>query len=382
MASMEHILLVENDPEISDLIARQALQSLGYRVEIVTDAASALKKAVKNPPDLVIANLNLPDLSAKDLLVALTSQDVHTPLMVIAGKGQEQDVVQAFRLGAADILLWPARDAEVVSAVDRVLTSGRETNARRRLDEQLKLVNEGLKQRVNALTTLTAVGKAVISITDRGARFKHIVKGALHVGAADLGCLLLRDDSTKSYVLASQRGFPDEWARKMNQPLDDGISSLAALSGESLLISGAPLQKYKLSSLGRAAAVVPIKVKDEVLGMLVLLRKAESAFGESEQSLVESLADFVSISLVNDRLFGAVGKTGEAARSVEKQQRAQYHSLRRAVQKNLDSILYPLGLMMTGKTGPLNGEQRKTLASANAAAQKLSELIQDIQSGK
>ena len=46
-----------------------------------------------------------------------------------------------------------------------------------------------------------------------------------------------------------------------------------------------------------------------------------------------------------------------------------------AVQKGLDGILYPLGLMLTGKTGPLNAEQRQALASANAAAQRLSELV-------
>ncbi len=126
MALIERILLVENDPDISDLIARQALKPLGYQVDVVADAGSAIKKALQTPPDLVIANLNLPGLSGKDLLVALSSQGVHTPLMIIAEKGQEQDVIQAFRLGAADILLWPARDAEVVSAVERVLTQVRE----------------------------------------------------------------------------------------------------------------------------------------------------------------------------------------------------------------------------------------------------------------
>ena len=126
MALIERILLVESDPDISDLIARQALRPLGYQVDIVTDAGSAIKKALQTPPDLVIANLNLPGLSGKDLLVALSSQGSTAPLIVIAGKGQEQDVIQAFRLCANDVLLWPAREAEVVSAVERVLTQVRE----------------------------------------------------------------------------------------------------------------------------------------------------------------------------------------------------------------------------------------------------------------
>ena len=55
----DRILLVENDPEISDLIARQALTSVGYYVDVVVDSTSAIKQALKAPPDLIIADLNL-----------------------------------------------------------------------------------------------------------------------------------------------------------------------------------------------------------------------------------------------------------------------------------------------------------------------------------
>src|ERR1051326_5293104 len=90
----DRILLVENDPEISDLIARQVLTSVGYYVDVVADSSSAIKQALMAPPDLIIADLNLPGLTAKDLLVALSSQGMNAPLLVIANKGQEQDIIQ------------------------------------------------------------------------------------------------------------------------------------------------------------------------------------------------------------------------------------------------------------------------------------------------
>ena len=375
MALIERILLVESDPDISDLIARQALKPLGYQVDIVTDAGSAIKKALQTPPDLVIANLNLPGLSGKDLLVALSSQGSTAPLIVIAGKGQEQDVIQAFRLGANDVLLWPAREAEVVSAVERVLTQVREMRARRRLDEQLKAANDELQRKVRELTFIVAVGKAVVSITDRRVLFERIVEGALQVAGADLGWLLLRDDRAKTFLLTAQRNLPEAWAKKMGQPLDDGISALVALSGESLLIHGDPLQKFKVAALGRSAAVTPIKVRNEVIGLMIVVRRAQKAFGETEQTLLEAVADYASISLVNERLFRAIQQNAEAARSGEKQQNELFQSLRRSAQKELDGILYPLGLILTGKTGPLNAEQRQALSSANAALQRLSEVV-------
>jgi len=375
MAIIEHILLVESDPDISDLIARQALKPLGYQVDIVTDAGSAIKKALQTPPDLVIANLNLPGLSGKDLLVALSFQGVHTPLIIIAEKGQEQDAIQAFRLGATDVLFWPSRDAEVVSAVERVLVQGREMRARRRLDEQLKTANEELQRKVRELTSFIAIGKAVVSIRDRRVLLERVVEGALQVAGADLGWLLLRDDHTQAFVLTAYRNLPEAWAKKTGQPLDDGISSLVALSGESLLIHGDPLQKFKVAALGKSAAVTPIKVKNEVIGLMIVVRKAQKAFGDVEQTLLEAVADYASISLVNERLFRAIEHAAESARTGEKQQNALVTSLRESVQTELQGIMYPLGLIMTGKTGALTAEQRQALASTEAAIRRLSATV-------
>jgi DNA-binding response OmpR family regulator len=375
MAIIERILLVESDPDISDLIARQALKPLGYQVDIVTDAGSAIKKALQTPPDLVIANLNLPGLSGKDLLVALSSQGVHIPLIVIAEKGQEQDAILAFRLGAIDVLFWPSRDAEIVSAVERVLAQGREMRARRRLDEQLKTANEELQRKVRELTSFIAIGKAVVSIRDRRVLLERVVEGALQVAGADLGWLLLRDDQTKAFVLTAHRNLPDAWAKKTGQTLDDGISSLVALSGESLLIHGDPLQKFKVAALGKSAAVTPIKVKSEVIGLMIVVRKAQKAFVDVEQTLLEAVADYASISLVNERLFRAIEYAAESARAGENRQNVLVTSLRESVQTELQGIMYPLGLIMTGKTGALTAEQRQALASAEAAMERLSAAV-------
>jgi CheY-like chemotaxis protein len=45
--AQERILIVENDPENSDVIGRQTLQPLGYRVQVVSAAAQAIQEAVR-----------------------------------------------------------------------------------------------------------------------------------------------------------------------------------------------------------------------------------------------------------------------------------------------------------------------------------------------
>lgn len=167
MASGEQILIMESDPDIADLIGRQALQPLGYQVTVVGDAASALKSALQTPAGLILANLNLPGLTGKDLLTALNSQGVKSPLIVIAEKGQEPDAIQAFRLGVTDVIFWPVRDAEIVSIVERALRQSRETRERHKLDRQLKTTNDELQRRLQDLSTVLSTVKALMSITDQ-----------------------------------------------------------------------------------------------------------------------------------------------------------------------------------------------------------------------
>lgn len=372
MASGEQILIVESDLDIADLIGRQSLQPLGYQVTVVGDAASALKRAVQAPPDLILANLNLPGLSGKDLIAALNSQGVKSPLIIIAEKGQEADAIQAFRLGAADVMFWPLRDAEVVSIVERALRQTQETRERQKLDRQLKVANDELQKRLRDLTNILSIAKAVVSITDQRVLFDRILESAMQLAEADMCWLMLRDEKSKSYLLRAQRNLPEAWAKKMNQPVDDGISSLVALSGESLLMNGLPLQKFKLAALGKSAGVIPIKIQNEVIGLLIVARKNDREFSRDAQTMLEAMADYASISLVNARLFRALEQAAENARAGEKYRHAALESMRAAIQGEVQAATYPLNLVLTEMPGALNDEQKKALESVQAALQRLS----------
>jgi len=354
----DRILLVENDPEISDLIARQTLKSMGYQVTVVSDSSSAIKNSLQTPPDLIIADLNLPGLTAKDLLYALTSQGVDTPLLVIANKGQEHDIIQAFRLGAADYILWPSRDAEILAAVERVLKRVHNVRDNQRLDLQVSEINQELQRKVRELTAIINIGKAVISITDQRFLFQKIVDGAAQVADAKIAWLLVRDQESKAFLLVSHRGLPDAWAKKMNMPLEDGVSALVALSGETLSMSGDPLLKFRIVNLGKSVCVVPIKVQSEVIGMLVVVRKEVHPFTKTEETLLEAVSDYASISLVNSRLFRALNDSAQA-------------SIRGSIAEELQAATYPVDLLLTGKPGPMNEEQKQALQTTRAALQRL-----------
>jgi DNA-binding response OmpR family regulator len=375
-AARDRILLVEDDPEISDLIARQALIPGGYQVDVAADSTAAIQQALLVPPDLIVADLNLPGLSAKDLLVAFAAQGINTPVLVVAGKGQEQDILQAFRLGAADYLLWPAREAEVLSAVERALDSVHGARERQRLDLKLSEMTQELQRRRTELDALFNIGKAVVSITNHRLLFRKVVDGLIQVSDAKIAWLLIRDEESKQFLLVAQRGLPAAWAKKINMPLDDGISSLVALSGETLAISGEPLLRFRIASLGKSACVVPIKIQKEVIGMSVAVRQETRPFGTMEQALLEAISDYVSISLLNARLFRALSSSAQASRAGEKQQHALLESARSSIVEDVKSAVQPLDFLLAGKLGSLTEPQRQALENARAALQRLARAME------
>lgn len=385
--SRERILLVESDPEISDLIARQTLQALGYQVQVARVAATAIQEAARFAPDIIITNLNLPDLSGKDLLVALSSQGVEAPVIAIAQKGMEGDLIQAFRLGATDYLLWPMREAEIASAIERVIRQVRARRERETLARQLKQTNDELQQRVRELTTIFAIGKAVTSITNQRDLFEKIVEGAVYVTEADSGWLLLREERSKVFSLAAQRNLPKTIAAKINQPWDDGISSLVALSGETLSISGEPLARFKVSQLGQSALVVPVKLKKEVVGLLVVVRKAPQPFSPSNRTMLEAVADYASISLVNARLFRAIEErarslhqAAESAKANERKKDELISNVQSELSQLVKNATKAIDSLLVGETTRLNAAQKGVLRSALENLQSIQTTVESLSS--
>jgi signal transduction histidine kinase/FixJ family two-component response regulator len=383
----DRILVVERDPIISDLVGRQALQGSGYQVEIVYDASTAISKALQFLPDVIIVNLHLEGLSGKDLMVALSSQGIEIPIIIMAQKSSESEIIQAFRLGASDYLLWPVREAEVINVVERVLKQVHERRERERLSLQVQQTNQELQNRVRELTTIFSIGKAVTSITDQSLLFERILDGALKLTQADMGWLLLRDDASRPFLLVSFLNLPSSLNDRLNQPWDDGVSSLVAMSGEALAINGDPLKRFKIASLGQSALIVPIKIQKQVIGLLVAMRKKNIPFTPSDQNLLQAMGDYASISLVNARLFRTIEERAlsqqslaESAQVGEKIYSEILVNAKKELRTPLETARSALERLLRDPTARWTVDQRPLLASLQDQIQALSRISESIAS--
>ena len=302
----ERILIVERDPIIGDLVANQALTAAGYEVELVTETTQAIKKTLEMRPDAIIVNLDMPGLSGKDLIIALTAQRVDTPIIVLAKKGMEADIIQAYRLGAADYLLWPIREAEVINTIDRVLKQGRERKEKEKLSLQYQKLTTEMQTRVREMNNLISIGKAVTSITDQRVLFERLLESITRITRSDKSWFLVRNENTKDFHLVAFQNLPSSIESYLDHTWDDGISYLVANSGKALSIEGDALKKFKVSSFGSSILIIPVNIQREVIGLIVLMRNEKIAYNKNDLTLAQAIAEYASISLVNLKLFQAV----------------------------------------------------------------------------
>jgi len=302
----EKVLVVDDNSEVLDLIVNQALKTAGYETRVTNDVNGAISELSKFQPDLLIASLHLKGLNAKDLLAMMRSQNNPLPVIVVAEEGQEQKVIQAFRLGAVDSIQWPAHEPEVINVVERCLEQIHIKREREALSDNLHRVNETLKQRVDDLVAVYNMGRSVTSITDLTLLFNTILENGLKVSHADIGWMLVLDEPSHRFVLEAYSNLPESFSAYLHKPWDDGISSIVAQSGKPYNAMGETLVDRKIGFLGKSVLIVPIKVRGQIRGVIVTMRKKAEAFTRNEQALLEALTDYASIALVNAFLLDSV----------------------------------------------------------------------------
>jgi two-component system NtrC family sensor kinase len=315
----EKILIADEDPDLMDDLARHTLGPMGYEVITAADGPTAIQRIVTLHPDVVIASLTLPRLTAKDVLVTLRSQGLEAPVIVTAPVGMESMALRAFRLGARDYLSKPLREAEVVSAVERALVEARLRTEREALGQRLAETNQKLEEQVKRLTLLHGIGRAITSLDQMDQMTDRLLEGARFATEAEMGWLLLRDEGSAGLILRAQHGLPTTVVARVGQPWDDGVSNALLVSGESVRLNAAGLRRLPLGQICQALLVTPIKNKDETLGALAVANRQSREFNQNDQVLLEAVAGYAAIAITNARLFRSLearlGRAGPGAES-------------------------------------------------------------------
>ena len=125
MSRGARILFVEDEAAIADPFGR-ALARQGFEVIAARSVSEARARFARQPPDLVLLDLTLPDGDGRDLCRELRSAS-QVPIIMLTARGTELDRVTGLEIGADDYVVKPFSGAEVVEpAARRAAVEGRE----------------------------------------------------------------------------------------------------------------------------------------------------------------------------------------------------------------------------------------------------------------
>ena len=116
------IVAVDDNAVVTQLISAVLGQG-GYDVEVAASGGEALVALQRNPPDLLLLDLQMPGLDGLEVLRILRGQKVCNgmPVLVLTAESDTHYVARAREMGAAGYLLKPFRAADLLAKVRRVL---------------------------------------------------------------------------------------------------------------------------------------------------------------------------------------------------------------------------------------------------------------------
>ncbi len=177
------ILIVEDDATLRRVIQAQ-IQRIGYEVSPAADVAGAREILDRTPHELVITDVNLPEVSGLELLKFVRAEHPETTVILVTAFGTVESAVEAMKAGAYDYLTKPLRLHELKTLIVRVM------ERKRRIDEVRTLRN-------------SIDGKSGFEqIIGRSNALLHVLDAAVHVAPTDATILIRGETGTGKELLA------------------------------------------------------------------------------------------------------------------------------------------------------------------------------------
>jgi two-component system, sensor histidine kinase and response regulator len=155
------VMIVDDNPANLKLL-EDMLRQRGHDVRAFPRGRLALAAAVRNPPDLILLDINMPEMDGYEVCERLKSSESVSgiPVIFLSALSDTQDKVKAFRCGAVDYVSKPFQFEEVHARVETHLKL-------HELQQTLERQNEHLEETVAARTRDLAEANERLTILDR-----------------------------------------------------------------------------------------------------------------------------------------------------------------------------------------------------------------------
>jgi len=270
----------------------------------------------------------------------------------------------------------------------------------------LQEANYKIQRRAIQLAATVEVSQAATSILDPTELLKRVVRlihdrfGYSYVGvyllnqddAAREQCLLLREGTGGGNVVESTKARPvslESGSDRADSPKErrNQVSGLvgrairtAMLTGEASLTSWEPehAEEVFASSYIRMEAALPLKMGEQIIGVLDILDTGTEGLDQDAVSVLQNVANQVTIALENARIYEKEKETARRLRETEAFRSRFLAHMSHELREPLTNIIGFSRLILKGLDGPINDKQRQDLRIIHANSQHLLGLINDL----
>ncbi len=116
---MTHILLIDDDPLITEPLTRSLRQN-GYEVSTAADGRDGLEKALSTQPDVVVLDIMMPEMDGWEVCRQLRTHSP-VPILMLTALGDEIDRILGLEMGADDYLTKPFSSRELLARIRAML---------------------------------------------------------------------------------------------------------------------------------------------------------------------------------------------------------------------------------------------------------------------
>jgi two-component system sensor kinase FixL len=394
-----HILLVEDEAAHAELVQRAfEARDSQVRLQVAASLSEAREwlAATPMPPDLIIADWRLPDGEGMELLVAQPKSPV-VPVVIMTSHGNERVAVEAMKAGALDYVVKSETTlVDMPHIAERASRQWQMLVERKRVDEEIKRLNQDLRRRARELAMLNQAGQMMASILDLDILLERLLEQVRSLLDVDGASVLLRssdlDESHPELVFAAITGLGADRLVGKRLPLTAGIAGWVVQEKRSALVADAqndprfyPGADADSGVCTRSLLAVPLTYKGAVLGVVEAINKSDGAFDQHDQAVLEALANSAAIAIENARLYAieqqratALTRALERQRELDRLQREFIQNVSHELRTPLAIIRGHVEMLEAGWLGELKPKQNQSIAVISRRTLMLTKLVDDI----
>ena len=217
---MAHILVVDDEEKIRHLLSI-ILERSGYRVAQASDGMEAFEMVKSSPFDMVITDIKMPRMDGTELLYKINDEDLSCPVVFITAFATVESAVDTMRHGAADYIVKPFDEDNILLSVERTLKLSRVLAENRELRQNIeKLAGEHnivyqsdqMRQTVELASKVARTDSAVLITGESGtgkelfARFVHFESVRSKSRFVPVNCAAISPHLVESELFGHEKG--------------------------------------------------------------------------------------------------------------------------------------------------------------------------------